>query len=82
MALFACRNVAAYRRNEMSAVEGLQLRICKAPCSDEVYKIVEDALNTIGFLEAQLAFRNFEIEKLKEMNMRQLKMLDQCGYGE
>jgi hypothetical protein len=66
----------------MSAVEELQLRICKAPCSDEVYKIVEDALNVIGHLEATLAFRNFEVKRLTEKNQRQVKMLEQCGYGE
>lgn len=60
----------------MSAMEELQLRICKTPCSDE------DALNTIGHLESVLAFRNFEIQRLKKQNECQIKLLEQYMENE
>jgi hypothetical protein len=66
----------------MSTVQDLQTRILKEVCSPAVYTIVEDALNTINFLEAHAGFLEVEIKRLTEMNKRQVKMLEQCGYGE
>jgi|688.fasta_scaffold1343082_2 hypothetical protein len=67
---------------DASYITTLQTRILKEICSAEVYKIVEDALNTIKFLEARSGFLEVEIKRLTEMNKRQVKMLEQCGYGE
>jgi hypothetical protein len=81
--LFVCRAIAVlYRGYKMKTVQDLQSRILKEVCSAEVYKIVEDAIETIKFLEAQVGFRNGEVKRLTEMNKRQTKMLEQCGYGE
>jgi hypothetical protein len=68
--------------DNMDNVIGLQTRMLKQQTSPEVYNILEDAIEAIKFLEAQVSLRNGEIKKLKEKNARQVKMLTQCGYGE